>query len=88
MPDAEIKRDTRDHIVSTRWLLDHAKAFLEEVNIVVYILQKSLAVWKMHDILKEMGVPQHLIVLMHKLYSEQKLELRQICENLRPVFLT
>ena len=71
-------RGTRDQIANSNWIIEKAREFQKNICFIDYtkafdcVDHKKL--WK---ILKEMGIPDHLICLLRNLYAgqEQKLEL-------------
>ena len=80
-PKAE-KRErggTRDQIANIRWIMEKAREFQE--NIYFCFIQYAKAsdcvdnnkLWK---ILKEMGIPDHLICLLRNLYAGQEATVR------------
>ena len=71
-------RGTGDHIANIHWLLGSTKEF-QRINL--YFIEYSKAFdcvdhEKIWIILKEMGVPQHLIVLMCNLHCKQEATIR------------
>ena len=73
-------RGTRDQIVNIRWIMEKAREFQKNIYFCFIDYAKAFdcvdhnKLWK---ILKEMGIPDHLICLLRNLYAgqEQKLEL-------------
>ena len=67
-------RETRDQIANIRWIIEKARAFQKNIyfcfiDYVVWITTN----WK---ILKEMGIPDHLICLLRYLYAGQEATVR------------
>ena len=68
-------RGTRDHIANIRWIIEKAREF--QKNIYFCFIDSAKAfdcvdhnnLWK---ILKEMGLPDHLICLLSNLYAGQE----------------
>ena len=68
------RRGTRDHIVSIRWTLEPTKN-TREVHFCFTDYSKafhSVDQENMRNVLRDMDVPQHLIVLIRNLYSGQE----------------
>jgi len=72
-------RRTRDQIASIRWIIAKAREF--QKNIYLHFIESAKAFdgvdhskkWK---ILKEMGIPDHLICLLRNLYAGQEATVR------------
>ena len=72
-------RGTRDKIVNIHWIIEKAREF--QKNIYFHVIDYAKAfdcvdhnkLWK---ILKEMGVPAHLICLLRNLYAGQEATVR------------
>ena len=72
-------RGTRDQIANIRWIIEKAREF--QKNIYFFFIDYAKAfdcvdhnkLWK---ILKEMGIPDHLICLLRKLYAGQEATVR------------
>ena len=72
-------RETRDQIANICWIMEKAREF--QKNIYFYFINYANAfdcvdhnkLWK---ILKEMGIPDHLICLLRSLYAVQKATVR------------
>ena len=65
-------RGTKDYITHIQWILKHAKDHQKAVRFYSIDYNKafeSIGQEKIWNVLKDMGVPQHLIVLMRNLYS-------------------
>lgn len=73
------KRGTRDHIANLRWILEKANEFKQDVYICFIDYSKAFdcvdheIMWKT---LRKMGIPEHLIELVHKLYDKQEATVR------------
>lgn len=65
-------RGIRDHMTNICWLLEYTKE-LQKISLcfIDYIKAFDVDHEKLWIVLKEMGVSQHSIVLMHKLYCGQ-----------------
>ena len=81
LPDAQAGfrkgRGTRDQIANIRWIMEKAREF--QKNIYFYFIDYAKAfVWvnKLWKILKEMGIPDHLICLLRNLYAGQEATVR------------
>ena len=69
------RRGNRDHIANIRWILERTKKHQNEVHFCFIDYSKafdSVHQGKMSNVLKEMSVQQHLIVLMSNLYPGQE----------------
>ena len=72
-------RGTRDQIANIRWIMEKAREF--QKNIYFYFIDYAKAfdcvdhkkLWK---ILKEMGIPDHLMCLLRNLYASQEATVR------------
>ena len=70
---------TRDQIASIRWIIIKAKEFQKNVHFCFIVYAKAFdcvdhnKLWK---ILKEMGLPDHLICLLRNLYAGQEATVR------------
>ena len=62
-------RGTRDQIANIRWIMEKAKEFQKSIYIKDFDCVDHNKLWK---ILKEMGIPDHLICLMGNLYALRK----------------
>ena len=66
-------RGTRDQIANSNWIIEKAREFQKNICFIDYtkafdcVDHKKL--WK---ILKEMGIPDHLICLLRNLYASQE----------------
>ena len=65
-------RGTRDQIANIRWIMDKAK----KVQKNIYFCFDCVDHNKMCKILKEMGIPDHLICLLRNLYAGQEATVR------------
>ena len=74
-------RGTRDQIANIRWIIEKAKDFQKKKKIYSCFIDYTKAfdgvvhnkLWK---ILKEMGIPDHLICLLRNLYAGQEATVR------------
>ena len=72
-------RGTRDQIANIRWIIKKAREFQKNINFCFIDYAKSFdcmdhnRLWK---ILKEMGIPDHLICLLRNLYTGQEATVR------------
>ena len=82
LPDAQAGfrkgRGTRDQIANIRWIMEKAREFQKNIYFCFIDYAKALdcadhnKLWK---ILKEMGIPEHLICLLRNLYAGRKQQL-------------
>ena len=69
-------RETRDQIVSIRWIMEKAREFQENIYFCFIDYAKAFDcvehnnLWK---ILKEMGIKDHLTCLLRNLYAGQEI---------------
>ena len=72
-------RGTRDQIANIRWIIETARKFQKNIYFCFIDCAKAFdcvdhnKLWK---ILKEMGIPDHLICLLRNLYANQKATVR------------
>ena len=72
-------RGTRDQIVNIRWIIEKAREFQKNIYFCFTDHAKAFdcvdhnQLWKM---LKEMGIPDHLICLLRNLYVGQEATVR------------
>jgi len=66
-------RGTRDQIASIRWIIEKAKEFQKNIYFCFIDYVDHNKIWK---ILKEMGIPDHLICLLRNLYAGQEATVR------------
>ena len=72
-------RGTRDQIANIRWIMDKAREFQKNIYFCFIDYAKAFdcvdhnKLWK---ILKEMGIPDHLICLLRNLYAGQEATVR------------
>ena len=82
LPDVEAGfrkgRGTRDQIANTRWIIEKAREFQKTSISALLTMPKPLTVWVTTNwkILKEMGIPDHLICLLRNLYAVQEATVR------------
>ena len=67
-------RGTRDQIASIRWIIDKAREFQKNISCFIDYSKAFDCVDhnKLWKILKEMGIPDHLIFLLRNLYAGQE----------------
>ena len=71
-------RGTRDQIANICWIMEKAREFQKSIYVCFIDYAKAFdcvdhnKLWK---ILKEMGIPDHLICLLRNLYAGQKQQL-------------
>ena len=72
-------RGTRDQIVNIRWIMEKGRELQKNINFCFIDYAKAFdcvdhnKLWK---ILKEMGIPDHLICLLRNLYAGQEATVR------------
>src|SRR5574338_30812 len=72
-------RGTRDQIANIRWIMEKAREFQKNIYFCFIDYAKAFdcvdhnQLWK---ILKEMGIPDHLICLLRNLYADQEATVR------------
>jgi hypothetical protein len=83
LPDVQAgfrkKRGTRDHISNLRLLMERAREYNQEVYLCFIDYNEAFDCVdhaRMWNTLQQMGIPEHLIVLMHNLYEEQEATVR------------
>src|SRR5574339_3343 len=72
-------RGTRDQIANIRWIMEKAREFQENIYFCFIDYAKAFdCVYhsKLRKILKEMGIPDHLICLLRNLYAGQEATVR------------
>ena len=76
LPDAQAgfrkSRGTRDQIANIRWIIEKAREFQKNIYICFIDYDKAFDCVdhnKLWEILKEMGMPDHLTYLLRNLYS-------------------
>ena len=68
-------RGTRDQIANIHWIIEKAREFQENINFCFNDYTKAFDCvdhHKLWEILKEMGIPDHLTCLLRNLYSGQE----------------
>ena len=81
LPDVQVGfrkgRGARDQIANIRWIMKKAREFQKNIYFCFIDYAKD---WVDHNklwkILKEMGIPDHLICLLRKLYAGQEATVR------------
>ena len=69
----------RAQIANIRWIIEKAREFQKNVYFCSIDYAKALTVWitiKCWKILKEMGIPDHLTLLLRNLYTGQEATVR------------
>ena len=66
-------RGTRDQIANIRWIIEKAREFQKNIYFCFIYMPKPLTVW---NILKEMGIPDHLTCLLRNLHADQEATVR------------
>ena len=72
-------RGTRDQIVNIRWIIKKAREFQKNIYFFFIDYAKAfdcVALNKLWEILKEMGIPDHLTCLLRGLYAGQETTVR------------
>ena len=72
-------RGTRDQIANTRWIIEKAREFQENIYFCFTDYTKAFDCvdhHKLWEILKEMGIPDHLTCLLRNLYAGQEATVR------------
>ena len=71
-------RGTRDQIANICWITAKAKQFQKNIYFYILTVPKPLTVWITTNwkILKEMGIPEHLICLLRSLFAVPKTTVR------------
>ena len=81
IPDAQAGfrkgRGTRDQIANIHWIIEKAREFQKNIYLCFIDYAKAF-VWIIINwkILKEMGIPDHLICLLRNLYASQEAAVR------------
>ena len=83
LPDVQAEfrkgRVTRDQIANIRWIMEKAREFQKNIYFCFIYYAKAFdcvdhnKLWK---ILKEMGIPDHLVCLLRNLYAGQEATVR------------
>ena len=72
-------RGTRDQTANIFWIIEKARKFLKNIYFCFIDYAKAFDCVdhnKLWNILKEMGIPDHLICLLRNLYAGQKVTVR------------
>ena len=71
-------RGTRDQIANIRWIIEKVKGFQKNISFcfIDYAKTFDCAVTTNWKILKEIGIPEHLICLLRNLYAGQEATVR------------
>ena len=69
---------TRDQIANIRWIIEKAREFQKNIYFCFIDYAKAFVVDhnKLWKILKEMGIPDHLICFLRNLYAGQEVTVR------------
>ena len=76
-------RGTRDQIANILWIIEKARAFQENIYFCFIDYTKAFDCvdhYKLWKIVKEMGMPDHLICLLRNLYAGQEAIVKQHLE--------
>ena len=83
LPDIQARfrkgRDTRDQIASICWIIEKAREFQKNICFCFIDYDKDFDYVdhnKLWEILKEMGIPDHLICLLRNLFAGQEATVR------------
>ena len=71
-------RGTRGKIANICWIIEKAREFQKNIYFYLLTMPKPLTVWITINwkILKELGIPDHLICLLRNLYAGQEATVR------------
>ena len=72
-------RGTRDQIANIRWIMEKAREFQKNIDLCFIDYAKAFDCMdhnKLWEILKEMGIPDHLTCLLRNLYADQEATVR------------
>ena len=70
-------RGIRDQIANICWIIEKVREFQKNTYFCLLTMPKPLIVWTINwEILKEMGIPDHLTCLLRKLYAGQEATVR------------
>ena len=70
-------RGTRDQITTIRWIIEKAREFQKNIWFIDYAKAFDCVDHnKLGNILKEMGIPDHLTCLLRNLYAGQEARVR------------
>ena len=77
-------RETRDQIANIQWIIEKAREFQEKIYLCFIDYTEAFDCLdhnKLWEILKEMGIPDHLTCLLRNLYMGQEATVRTLCGN-------
>ena len=77
-------RETRDHIANIRWIIEKAREFQKNIYFCFIDYAKAFDCvdhHKLWEILKEMGIPDHMTCLLRNLYAGRKQQLEPDMEQ-------
>ena len=70
-------RGTRDQIANIRWIIEKAREFQKNMCFCLLTMPKPFVDHnKLWEILKDMGIPDHLTCLLRNLYAGQEAAVR------------
>ena len=79
LPDFRKRRGTRDQIANIRWIMEKAREFQKNMYFCFIDYAKAFDCVdhnKLCEILKEIGIPDHLTCLLRNLYAGQEATVR------------
>ena len=77
-------RETRDQMATIQWIIEKAREFQEKIYLCFIDYTEAFDCLdhnKLWEILKEMGIPDHLTCLLRNLYMGQEATVRTLCGN-------
>ena len=77
-------RETRDQMANIQWIIEKAREFQEKIYLCFIDYTEAFDCLdhnKLWEILKEMGIPDHLTCLLRNLYMGQEATVRTLCGN-------
>ena len=80
-------RGTRDQIANIQWITEKAREFQKNIYFCFIDYAKAFDCVdnnKLQEIMKEMGIPDHLTCLLRNLYAGQEATIRTGCNRLVP----
>ena len=72
-------RGTKDQTANIRWIIEKAREFQKNIYFCFIVYAETFDCFKhskLWEILKEMGIPNHLIYLLKNLYAGQEAKIR------------
>ena len=80
LPDVQVgfrkSRGIRDQIANIHWIIEKAREFQKNIYFCFIDYAKPFVWNKLWKILKEMGIPDHLVCLVRNLYAGQEATVR------------